>query len=105
MQDINLTVTVDQPMPQARDRILDRVDHRLRATGLTRRAASGGVDYRPKFVGLVLVWLIRRLQNEGVTFTFDARGPVTTSGRQAGSATAPTPTPSLPRRSVVTRLV
>ena len=77
MQDINLTVTVDQPMPQARDRILDRVDHRLRATGLTRTAAPGGVDYRPKFVGLVLVWLIRRLQHEGVTFTFDARGPVT----------------------------
>jgi hypothetical protein len=77
MQDINLTVTVDQPMPQARDRILDRVDHRLRATGLTRRAAPGEVDYRPKFVGLVLVWLIRRLQHEGVTFTFDARGPVT----------------------------
>jgi|SRR5580693_3381077 hypothetical protein len=77
MQDIDLTVTVDQPMPQARDRILDRVDHRLRATGLTRRAAPGGVDYRPKFVGLVLVWLIRRLQHEGVTFTFDARGPVT----------------------------
>ena len=77
MQDIDLTVTVDQPMPQAQDRILDRVDHRLRATGLTRRAAPDGVDYQPKFVGLVLVWLIRRLQHEGVTFTFDARGPVT----------------------------
>jgi len=73
MQDIDLTVTVEQPMPDAQDRILDCVDDRLRAVGYTRRAA-GGVDYRPKFVGLVFVWLIRRWQHEGVTFTFDARG-------------------------------
>ena len=77
MQHIDLTVTVDQPMPQARDGILDRVDHRLRAAGLTRKAAPDGVDYRPKFVGLVLVWLVRRLQHEHVTFTFDTRGPAT----------------------------
>jgi hypothetical protein len=74
---IDLTVTVDQPMPQARDGILDRVDHRLRAAGLPRTAAPDGVDYRPKFVGLVLVWLVRRLQHEHVTFTFDTRGPAT----------------------------
>jgi hypothetical protein len=74
MQDIDLTVTVEQPMPDAQDRILDCVDDRLRAVGYTRRAAAGGVDYRPKFVGLVFVWLIRRWQHEGVTFTFDARG-------------------------------
>ena len=77
MQDIDLTVTVDQPMPDAQDRILDRVDDRLRAVGYTRRAAPGGVDYRPKFVGLVFVWLVRRLQHEHVTFTFDARGAAT----------------------------
>ena len=63
----------------------------------------GGVEYRPKFIGLVVIWLIRRMQHEGVTFTFDARGPSPTSGRQAGSATAPTP--SSPRPSVVTKLV
>ena len=31
MQDIDLTVTVDPPMPDAQDRILDRVDRRLRS--------------------------------------------------------------------------
>ena len=77
MQDIDLTVTVDQPMPAAQDRILDRVDDRLRGVGLTQRVTPGGVEYRPKFVGLVFVWLIRRLRHEGVTFTFDAHGPAT----------------------------
>jgi hypothetical protein len=77
MQDIDLTVTVDQPMPDAQDRILDRVDDRLRAVGYTRRAAPGGVDYRPKFVGLVFVWLVRRAMHEGVTFTFDPHGRAT----------------------------
>jgi hypothetical protein len=74
MQDIDLTVTVDQPMPDAQDQILDRVDHRLRGAGYTQHVTPGGVEYRPKFVGLVFVWLIRRLQHDGVTFTFDARG-------------------------------
>ena len=83
MQDIDLTVTVDQPMPDAQDRILDRVDDRLRAVGFTQRAAPGGVEYRPKFVGLVFVWLIRRLRHEDVTFTFDARGR-STEVRAAG---------------------
>jgi hypothetical protein len=83
MQDIDLTVTLDQPMPDAQDRILDRVDDRLRAVGFTRRAAPGGVDYRPKFVGLVFVWLVRRLRHEHVTFTFDARGR-STEVRAAG---------------------
>jgi hypothetical protein len=77
MQDINLTVTVDQPMPDAQDRILDRVDHRLRGASLTKHVTPGGVEYRPKFIGLIFVWLVRRLQHEGVTFTFDAHGPAT----------------------------
>jgi hypothetical protein len=77
MQDIDLTVTVDQPMPDAQDRILDRVDDRLRGVGLTQRVTPGGVDYRPKFIGLVFVWLVRRLQHEGVTFTFDPHGRAT----------------------------
>ncbi len=83
MHDIDLTVSVDQPMPDAQDRILDRVDHRLRGAGYTRRAVPGGVDYRPKFIGLVLVWLVRRWRHEGVTFTFDPRGR-STEVRAAG---------------------
>ena len=83
MQDIDLTVTVDQPMPDAQDQILEWVDDRLRAVGYTRRAAPGGVDYRPKFIGLVFVWLVRRLQHEHVMFTFDARGR-STEVRAAG---------------------
>src|ERR1700684_4567123 len=83
MQDIDLTVTVDQPMPDAQDHILTRGDARLRAAGLTQRATPGGVQYRPKFIGLVFVWLIRRLRHEGVTFTFDARGR-STEVRAAG---------------------
>ena len=77
MQDIDLSVTVDRPMPDAQDRLLDRVDDRLRGAGLAQRVTPGGVEYRPKFIGLVVIWLIRRMQHEGVTFTFDARGPVT----------------------------
>jgi len=77
MQDIDLTVTVDQPMPDAQDQILEWVDDRLRAVGYTRRAAPGGVDYRPKFIGLVFVWLVRRLQHEHVMFTFDAHTELT----------------------------
>jgi hypothetical protein len=74
MHDINLTVTVDQPMPAAQDRILDRVDHRLRGAGLTQHVTRAGVAYQPKFIGLVFVWLARRAMHEGVTFTFDPRG-------------------------------
>ncbi|MGH3204189.1 MAG: hypothetical protein ACRDP5_19365 [Streptosporangiaceae bacterium] len=83
MQDIDLTITVDQPMPQAQERILDRVDHRLRGAGLTQRVTPGGVDYQPKFIGLVVIWLVRRLRHEHVMFTFDARGR-TTEVRAAG---------------------
>jgi hypothetical protein len=83
MQDIDLTVTVDQPMPDAQDRILDRVDHRLRGVGYTQHVTPGGVEYRPKFVGLVFLWLVRRFRHEGVTFTFDARGR-STEVRAAG---------------------
>ena len=77
MQNIDLTVTVDQPMPRAQDRILDRVDHRLRGAGLTQRVTPAGVEYRPKFVGLVALWLIRRAMHEGVTFIFDPHGTAT----------------------------
>ena len=45
--------------------------------------------YRPKFIGLPLVWLVRRLQNEHVAFTFTEHGPVTdvrAAGRLRGRA-------------------
>ena len=83
MYDIDLTVTVDQPMPQAQGQILDRVDHRLRGVGLTQHVTPGRVQYQPKFIGLPLLWLIRRWQHEGVTFTFDPRGR-STEVRAAG---------------------
>jgi hypothetical protein len=83
MQDIDLTVTVDQPMPDAQDRILDRIDDRLRGAGLTQHVTPGGVEYRPEFAGLALVWLIRRLRHEGVTFTFGPHGR-STGVRAAG---------------------
>jgi len=77
MQDIDLTLAVDQPMPQAQDQILDRVDHRLRGVGLAQHVTPGGVQYQPKFIGLVLLWWIRRAMHEGVTFTFDPHGRAT----------------------------
>jgi cytochrome c-type biogenesis protein CcmE len=35
------------------------------------------MECRPKFVGLVIVWTVRRLQDEHVTFTFTDQGRVT----------------------------
>jgi hypothetical protein len=34
------------------------------------RQKDGAMEHRPKFVGMVIVWTIRRLQDEHVTFTF-----------------------------------
>ncbi|HEV2933713.1 MAG TPA: hypothetical protein VGY96_11335 [Streptosporangiaceae bacterium] len=77
MKTVNIDVTVDAPMPEAQGRILDRVDHRLRSVGFTGRPLDGALVYRPKFIGLPLVWLVRRLQNEHVAFTFTEQGLVT----------------------------
>jgi hypothetical protein len=77
MKTVNIDVTVDAPMPEAEDRILDRVDRRLRSVGFTGRHLDGGQVYRPKFIGLPLVWLVRRLQNEHVAFFFTEQGRVT----------------------------
>jgi hypothetical protein len=77
MKTVNIDVTVDAPMPEAQGRILDRVDGRLRSVGFTGRPLDGALVYRPKFIGLPLVWLVRRLQNEHVAFTFTEQGPVT----------------------------
>ena len=77
MKIVNINVTVDAPMPEAEDRIVDRVDRRLRSVGFTGRHLDGALVYRPKFIGLPLVWLVRRLQNEHMAFTFTEQGPVT----------------------------
>lgn len=77
MKPIDLAVTVDAPWPEAQSRVLDTVDHRLRSVGFTGRRKDGALEYRPKFVGLVIVWAVRRLQDEHVTFTFTEQGPVT----------------------------
>jgi hypothetical protein len=77
MNQIDLTMTVDGSAPDAERLILDRVGSRLDEVGLTRQTLDGALAYRPKFVGLPLVWLVRRLQGEGVTFTFTEQGPVT----------------------------
>jgi hypothetical protein len=77
MKTVNINVTVDAPMPEAEDRILDRVDRRLRSVGFTGRQTDGALVYQPKFIGLPLVWLARRLQNEHVAFTFTEQEPVT----------------------------
>jgi hypothetical protein len=77
MNTVNVEMTVQAPMPEAHDQILDRIDRRLRSVGLTGRDVDGTLVYRPKFVGLPLLWLVRRLQNEQVAFTFTDRGPVT----------------------------
>jgi hypothetical protein len=49
MKTVNINVTVDAPMPQAEDRILDRVDRRLRSVGFTGRHLDSALVYRPKF--------------------------------------------------------
>jgi hypothetical protein len=77
MNQIDLTVTIDRTVADASSLLLDRVDGPLRAAGLTGRQQDGTLEYRPKFVGLVIVWLVRRLQDEHVTFTLEADGPVT----------------------------
>jgi hypothetical protein len=77
MESLDLTVTVDRPLPDAQTQILDSVDSRLRSVGFTGHRQDNGLDYRPKFTGLVIVWLVRRLQDEHVMFAFEQRGPVT----------------------------
>jgi hypothetical protein len=77
MKTIDFAVTVDQPESQARARILDGIDRRLRSVGFTQRAVGNTVEYRPRFVGLVFVWLARRLSGEHVTLAFEEQGRIT----------------------------
>jgi hypothetical protein len=77
MQSIDIAMTIDQPIPEAQAQILARVDPRLRAVGYAQHPKGNAVEYRPKFVGLVFVWLIRRLRNDHVTVTFEQHGTST----------------------------
>jgi hypothetical protein len=70
-------VTVNGPVPQAQSRIHDSVDQRLRSAGYAGREKDEALEYRPKFAVPVVVWAIRRLQNEHVTFAFEEQGRVT----------------------------
>lgn len=74
MKTIDFKVTIDRPMAEAQAQVVDGVGSRLRSSGLTERVAGNQVEYRPKFVGLVFLWLARRLSGEQVTFTFEERG-------------------------------
>jgi hypothetical protein len=77
VESLDLTVTVDRPMPGAQTQILGSVDSRLRSAGFTGHPQDNGVNYRPKFAGLVIVWLVRRLADEHVMFAFEQHGQVT----------------------------
>jgi len=76
MKSIELSVTVARPMREAQDQVLGQIDPLLR-TGYTARRAGDTVEYRPKFIGLPLLWVIRRIQGDQVTFTFERRGSAT----------------------------
>ena len=77
MKAVDLTVSVDRPMPAAGSHILDAFEPRMRSVGFTASGQGDVTTYRPKFVGLVFVWLYRRLADEHVTLTFEQRGSST----------------------------
>ena len=77
MQEIDLRLTVDRPMPGAGIQILDTFEPRMRSVGFNAIADGDVTTYRPKFVGLVFVWLFRRLSGEHVTLSFEQRGQAT----------------------------
>lgn len=77
MQAVDLRVTVDRPMPGAGTQILDTFEPRMRSVGFAASSEGDVTTYRPRFVGLVFVWLYRRLSDEHVTLTFSEHGPST----------------------------
>ena len=77
MQAIDLTLTVGRPMPGAGTQILDTFEPRMRSVGFTANAHGDVITYRPKFIGLVFVWLYRRLADEHVTLAFHQQGSST----------------------------
>ena len=77
MQAIELTLTVDRPMPGAGTQILDTFEPRMRSVGFTANGQGDVITYRPKFIGLVFVWLYRRVCDEHVTLSFRQQGSST----------------------------
>jgi hypothetical protein len=77
MKRIEFTVNVDGALAEAQARVLGSIDTVLRARGLGQHPKADGAEYRPRFVGLVVVWAVRRLQNEHVTVSFEHRGSTT----------------------------
>jgi hypothetical protein len=74
MQNIDLRLTVDRPMPGAGIQILDTFDPRMRSVGFNASSHGDVTTYRPRFVGLVFVWLYRRLSDEHLTLAFEQQG-------------------------------
>lgn len=74
MQAVDLTLTVDRPMPGAGSQILDTFEPRMRSVGFTTSGRGDVITYRPRFIGLVFVWLYRRLAGEHVTLAFHEQG-------------------------------
>jgi hypothetical protein len=77
MQAIDLTLTVDRPMPGAGTQLLDTFEPRMRSIGFTANGQGDVITYRPKFIGLVFVWLYRRVADEHVTLSFRQQGSST----------------------------
>jgi hypothetical protein len=74
MQAVDLTLTVDRPMPGAGTQILDTFEPRMRSVGFTANGQGDVITYRPKFIGLIFVWLYRRMSGEHVTLAFEDHG-------------------------------
>jgi hypothetical protein len=77
MQPINIKVTIDRPVPDARVQILDNVEPRMRSVRFSGRAEGDVVTFRPKFRGSPAVWLVRRLSDEHLKLAFEQEGSVT----------------------------
>lgn len=77
MQAVDLTLTVDRAMSGAGMQILDTFEPRMRSVGFTTNGQEDVITYRPRFIGLVFVWLYRRLADEHVTLAFSERGSST----------------------------
>jgi len=77
MQNIDLRLTVDRPMPGAGTQIMDAFDPRMRSIGFNPSSHGDVTTYRPRFVGLVFVWLYRRLSDEHLKLAFEQHGQTT----------------------------
>jgi hypothetical protein len=73
----DIAVTVHQPMPEAQNQILDGIAPRLRSAGFRQQVKGNAVEFRPRFVVPVIVWAVRCLRGEHVTFTFEELGRTT----------------------------